>query len=244
MFSLPLLWYHYLKKLSKKNSLIFSKRWFIFFFVVLIITSFLIIVTIGTIYWVLTNISVFNFRLDVLLIGYELRSWTTFLAYTNWFRLFLFFVANCYYFICVTICLITSIESKCHLIEYPEVWTIWTCITCLLFKHPVGNSLTLFFKCYDRLVLKNKNPILYSQLVWTLVSRLIISSATAVSWAYLEFIGYGILALWRDWDTPDQTFIRLYQQYTLNKVGLKDGVFIQEMFTTSYGTLETKPNFT
>lgn len=229
------------KNVTKKNP-IFSKSWFVFFITILILISFLVVVAVGTVYWLLTHIFFGNIRLDKLLIGHELRSQTAILAYVNWFRLFLFFISNCYYFIGVSSCLIISVEVNCYLIKYPEVWTIGTCIFSLIFKQPMGNSFTLYFKCYDRFILKNKTPVLYSQLVRKLGSRWIVSSITAVSWSYLEFIGYGILALWQDWQTPEQTFIKLYQQCALDKIRVKHGIYVDEAFTTSYGTLETRPH--
>jgi hypothetical protein len=228
--------------MSQKKNPIFSKSWFVFFIIILISISFLVFVAVGTIYWLLTNIFVGSTRLDMLLTGHELRSWTTYLAYANWLRLLLFFVSNCYYFICISIRLVFSVESSCYLIKYPGVWTKKTCIASLLFKQPIGNSFTLYYKCYDRFILKNKTPVVYSQLIWRSGSRLAISSVTAVSWSYLEFIGYGILALWQDWQTPEQTFIKLYQQCAINKLKLKGDTYATEAFTTSYGTLETRPH--
>ena len=60
--------------MSQKKNPIFSKSWLVFFIITLILTSFLVVVTVGTVYWLLTHIFFDSTRLDVLLTGYELRS--------------------------------------------------------------------------------------------------------------------------------------------------------------------------
>lgn len=69
--------------MSQKKNPIFSKTWFVFFIIILILISFLVVVAVGTVYWLLTHISFDKTRLDVLLTGDELRSQTTILAYVN-----------------------------------------------------------------------------------------------------------------------------------------------------------------
>jgi len=69
--------------MSQKKNPIFSKTWFVFFIIILILISFLVVVAVGTVYWLLTHIFFDKTRLDVLLTGDELRSQTTILAYVN-----------------------------------------------------------------------------------------------------------------------------------------------------------------
>jgi hypothetical protein len=76
---------------SQKKNLSISKNWLIFFIFVLALISLLTFVSVGTIYWVLTKFSIANTRLDVLLVGYELRSNIGSLVYINWFKLSIIF---------------------------------------------------------------------------------------------------------------------------------------------------------
>jgi hypothetical protein len=226
--------------LQKKN-LIISKSWLIFFVFVLLLVSLLIFVAVGTIYWVLSSFSITNTRLDVLFLGYELRSNLRNLAYVNWIRLLLLFMGLFYYFVIVASYLIFFVESQCYFVRYPNVWNFYTCFKSLILLQPLSNSFTLFFKFYDRFILNNKSSTLSSRLVLKIFCRLAISVLTAVSWCYLEFIWYCIIALYKDQQTPIQTFVNLYEELVFEKLIFKNEQYVNEAFTTIQGTLETRP---
>lgn len=171
---------------------------------------------VGPIYCILTGLDSNGIWSDTLLVGYKVRYWYTFFINFYYLRLFLkffvVFLALCYCFGWIIVYLTTSIQLKFYFIEYPEVWTMWTCFGSLLFKQPVGDIFILFFKFYGRFISKNKKLKFSNKFVWKLLGRLVINLLIAISWSYVEFIWYCILALSQDWQTPEQTFIKLYKE--------------------------------
>jgi hypothetical protein len=132
--------------------------------------------------------------------------------------------------------------SDCYITQYNDTWTLKTCFWSLIIKQPLSNGFSIYFRFYDRFILKNKTSVPFGKLVYKLVWRLTISFLTALSWCYLEFIWYCILALWTDQQTPTETFIKLYKEVVYNKLRLKNNQYVMEAYTTAYGTLETSPS--
>lgn len=206
--------------MSQKRPQRFSKNWFIFFVLVFSLASFLIFVVVGLIHYIFMEIDSSYTWLDLLLTSYTLKYWIYPISYLYLLWLFLkfwlSFIALCFCFIWGAIFLTTSVQLKFYFIKYPEIWTMWTCFSSLLFKQPISGVFILFFKFSCIFIGRNKNLKLSNKVIWKLLRWLILKSLLVVSWPYIEFVWCGVQALLQDWQTPEKTFIKLYKQRVLS----------------------------